>query len=112
MINLLKFTSIVLQCFVFLSIFSFLSGCYLAYVELSTNDPKLVAGHLSSGIVVSLIQIIPALLGLFLSIWLINKNNAPNLFKQCCKYLAFVWLLFVPLGTFLGVKQLKRLKNT
>jgi len=111
-INLLKFTSIVLQCSLFLSIFSLLSGCYLAYLELPTNDPKLVAGHLSSGIVISLIQIVPALLGLFLSIWLINKNNASILFKQCCKYLAFVWLLFVPVGTFLGVKQLKRLKNT
>ncbi|WP_448570063.1 hypothetical protein [Thalassotalea ganghwensis] len=112
MYNLLKCLSIVLQCFLLLAIFNFFSGVYSAYLELSSGDPKLIAGHISSGLVLSLIQIIPALIGLFLSIWLLAKNNNSNLFKIGCKSLAYVWLLFVPLGTFLGVKQLKRLKNT
>jgi hypothetical protein len=110
--NLLKFISIALQCFLLLSLFNFFSGLYSAFLELSTNDPKLVAGHISSGIVISIVQIIPALIGLIISIWLINKKSSSKLFVICCKYFAYLWLLFIPIGTFLGVKQLKRLKNT
>ena len=112
MFNLLKFISIVLQCFLLLSLFNFFSGSYSAFLELSTNDPKLVAGHISSGVVLSLIQIIPALIGLIISVWLLNKNHSSKLFIIYCKYFAYLWLLFIPIGTFLGVKQLKRLKNT
>ena len=112
MFNLLKFVSIVLQCFLLLSLFNFISGLYSAFLELSTNDPNLVAGHISAGIVISLIQIIPALIGLIISIWLLNKNHSSKLFILYCKYFAYLWLLFIPIGTFLGVKQLKKLKNT
>ncbi|RZF93080.1 hypothetical protein EXT42_08580 [Pseudoalteromonas sp. CO302Y] len=112
MINLLKSISVILQCFLLLSIFNLLSSFYLAYVELPTNDPKLIASHISSGVVISLIQVVPALIGLLLSIWLLDKTNTSKLFRKCCKYLAFLWLLFFPIGTFLGVKQLKRFKNT
>ena len=112
MYNLLKFISIVLQCFLLLSLFNFFSGLYSAFLELSTNDPKLVAGQISSGIVTSILQIIPALIGLIISIWLINKKSSSKLFVIFCKYFAYLWLLFIPIGTFLGAKQLKRLKNT
>ena len=112
MFNLLKFISIVLQGFILLSLFNFFSGLYSAFLELSTNDPKLIAGHLSTGIVFSLIQITPALIGLIISVWLLNKNHSSKLFVIYCKYFAYLWLLFIPIGTFLGIKQLKRLKNT
>ena len=101
-----------MQGFLFLSFFNFFSGLYSAYLELSTNDPKLVAGQISLGIVVSIIQIIPALVGFFLSIWLINNKSHSKLFIYCSKYFAYLWLLFIPIGTFLGIKQLKRLKKT
>ena len=112
MYNLFKCLSICLQFFLLLAIFNFFSGTYSAYIEFSSGDPKLVAGHISSGVILSIIQIVPALIGLFLSIWLLAKNNNSNLFKSSCKSLAYVWLLFIPIGTFLGIKVLKKLKNT
>jgi hypothetical protein len=106
------FLSVVLQVFLFLSFFNFFSGLYFAYSEISTGDPKLLAGHISSGIVLSIIQIIPALIGLLLSVWLVKRHNKFKLFINCSRYFAYLWLLFIPIGTFLGVNQLKRLKNT
>jgi len=104
--------SIVLQGFLLLSFFSFFSGLYSAFLEISTGDPKVMAGHISLGIVTSIIQIIPALIGLFLNIWLIRRNSDFKLFNNFSKSLAYIWILFIPIGTFFGVKQLKRLKNT
>jgi len=104
--------SIVLQGFLLLSFFSFFSGLYSAALEISTGDPKVMAGHISLGIVTSIIQIIPALIGLFLNIWLIRRNSDFKLFNNFSKSFAYIWILFIPIGTFFGVKQLKRLKNT
>ena len=79
---------------------------------LETGDPKLMAGILSQGIITSLIKVIPGLIGLIIS-WriLIKNNNIPNWFKNYSKVLSYLWLLFIPIGTVLGVIQLKNLKN-
>ena len=106
------FLSIILQGCLLLSFFSFFSGLYFAFLEISNGDPKLMAGHISLGVVTSIIQIVPALIGLFLNIWLIKRNNNLKIFVRCSKYFAYLWILFIPIGTFFGVKQLKRLKNT
>jgi len=79
---------------------------------LETGDPRLIAGTLSQGIVTALIKVIPGLIGLIIS-WriLIKKTNIPSWFKSYSKILSYLWLLFIPIGTVLGIIQLKNLKN-
>jgi hypothetical protein len=118
--TLLPLLSLILQAFLLLALTSFFSGFYNAYTVFAGGDPKLIAGHISSAIVVSLIQIIPALIGLFINTYVINsrlnKNininiNSSAMFINISKFYAYLWILFIPLGTFLGIKQLIRLKN-
>jgi len=76
------------------------------------SDPKLMAGELATGITLSLLQVIPALLGLSLSYWSLKKSDtSPKLFVIIFKFYSYLWLLFIPIGTFLGYKQLKLLGN-
>ncbi|MEH6393898.1 hypothetical protein [Pseudoalteromonas sp.] len=112
MYKLLKLISLVLQSFLLLSLISFCSGLCRAFLELPTNDPKLISAQLSAGVVISVIQIVPALFGLFLSMWLIKKNNSSKSFNLFCRYFAYLWLLFIPIGSILGFMQLKRLKRS
>ncbi|MDN3383704.1 hypothetical protein QL995_13665 [Pseudoalteromonas sp. APC 3358] len=116
--TLLPLLSLILQAFLLLALTSFFSGFYNAYTVFAGGDPKLMAGHISSAIVVSLIQIIPALIGLFINTYVLNsrlnKNiniNSSAMFINISKFYAYLWILFIPLGTFLGIKQLIRLKN-
>ncbi|MGO3421303.1 MAG: hypothetical protein ACTIMZ_02420 [Pseudoalteromonas distincta] len=118
--TLLPLLSLILQAFLLLALTSFFSGFYNAYTVFAGGDPKLIAGHISSAIVVSLIQIIPALIGLFINTYVLNsrlnKNininiNSSAMFINISKFYAYLWILFIPLGTFLGIKQLIRLKN-
>jgi len=120
--TLLPLLSLILQAFLLLALTSFFSGFYNAYTVFAGGDPKLVAGHLSSAIVVSLIQIIPALIGLFINMYVLNSRlnininininiNSSAMFINISKFYAYLWILFIPLGTFLGIKQLIRLKN-
>ena len=97
-----------LQAFLLLSLFNFAMGIANAIAVFSTVDPKLVAGELSSGIVLSLIPLFPALVGFALSFWCIKKSNkASKVYLTLCKLFAYLWLLFIPVGTVFGIKQLK-----
>ncbi len=50
------------------------------------------------------------LVGLLLSIVVVYKlKTLPIWFKQTTKYLSYLWVLFVPAGTIIGVVQIKRL---
>ena len=114
--TLLPLLSQILQAFLLLALTSFFSGFYNAYTVFSGGDPKLIAGHISSAIVVSLIQIIPALIGLFINTYVLNSSlnkniNSSAIFLNISKFYAYLWILFIPLGTFLGIKQLIRLKS-
>ncbi|WDE10391.1 hypothetical protein [Thalassomonas haliotis] len=108
MINLVKVLSVLLQVFLLLSLFSFASGVANAVAAFPTADPKLIAGELSAGIVLSLIQVIPAMVGFALSFWCIKKSTeASKVYLKLCKLFAYLWLLFIPIGIILGIKQLK-----
>ena len=112
--TLLPLLSLILQAFLLLALTSFFSGFYNAYTVFAGGDPKLIAGHISSAIVVSLIQIIPALIGLFINTYVLNSRlniNSSAMFINISKFYAYLWILFIPLGTFLGIKQLIRLKS-
>ncbi|WP_165728665.1 hypothetical protein [Pseudoalteromonas sp. 31A1] len=111
--TILVFLCLALQAFIILSLISFFTGIYNAYIAFSGGDPKLIAGHISSGIVISLIQMIPALVGYFISYMLI-KNKRVNdfaLLKPALKFFAYLWLLFIPIGTVLGAKLLTKLNK-
>ncbi len=109
----LAVVSLFLQAFLLISLISFFTSIYNAYVTFAGGDPKLIAGHISSGIVISLIQIAPAIAGYFISYTLI-KNKRVNdfaLLKSALKFYAYLWLLFIPIGTILGAKLLTQLKK-
>jgi len=79
----------------------------------ASSDPRLMAGELSVGITLSLLQIIPAFLGLLLSYWSLKQpDNPPRLYLNICKYFSYLWLMFIPIGTIIGFKQLKLINTT
>ena len=109
----LAIVSLFLQAFLLISLISFFTGIYNAYAAFAGGDPKLIAGHISSGIVISLIQIAPAIVGYFIN-YMLLKNKRVNdfaLLKSALKFYAFIWLLFIPIGTILGAKLLTQLKK-
>ncbi|MBH0048549.1 hypothetical protein I6F45_00465 [Pseudoalteromonas sp. SWYJZ19] len=109
----LAIASLFLQVFLLISLISFFTGFHSAYTAFAGGDPKLIAGHISSGIVISLIQMVPALVGYFISYMLI-KNKRVNdfaLLKSALKFFAYLWLLFIPIGTVLGAKLLTKLNK-
>ena len=111
--KLLLFLCLFLQAFIILSLISFFTGIYNAYIVFAGGDPKLIAGHIASGIVISLIQIAPAIVGYFIS-YMLLKNKRVNdfaLLKPALKFYAYLWLLFIPIGTILGAKLLTQLKK-
>jgi len=109
--KVLIFISIVLQSFYIKAVGVLGSSLFEAYRLFSTGDPKLVAGSISSGLVTSLLLCIPAIVGLFMSLRLIkSSSDLPSWFLSITKLLSYLWLLFIPLGTVVGILQLRHLK--
>ncbi|MDP5460486.1 hypothetical protein [Alishewanella sp. SMS8] len=109
---ILVILSTTLQLFYLLALLHFGIGIFNAVEAISTADPKLVAGALSASIVKSLIAVVPSILGLLLSLNLLRSIEAlPNWFKRYTRLMSYLWLLFIPIGTVIGVIQLKRLRH-
>ncbi|MDP4527517.1 hypothetical protein Q3O59_00555 [Alkalimonas delamerensis] len=101
-----------LQLFYLLALWHLGWGFYYAFEALSTEDPRLVAGALSEGIVLSWLAVIPATAGLALSVYLTGRNKAlARWFSHFTRIASFCWLAFIPIGTVLGHLQLKRLRQ-
>jgi len=101
-----------MQLFLLLALFSFINGIIGAINSFSLGDPKLVAGLLTSGVLTSLIQVIPALIGISISIKLLNEGSELSVvFLKFSKVYSYLWVLFIPVGTILGLKQLRSISN-
>ena len=109
--KVLIFISLVLQSSYIKALGVLGSSLFEAYRLFSTGDPKLVSGSISSGLVTSLLLCIPAIVGLFMSLRLIkSSSDLPSWFLSITKLLSYLWLLFIPLGTVVGILQLRHLK--
>ena len=101
-----------LQFFYLWALTVFLLSAINVISLLETGDPQLIAGALSLGIVSSLLKAIIGLIGLLIGWRLLIKNeDIPSWFKTYSKALTYLWLLFIPIGTVLGLLQLKILNN-
>ena len=101
-----------MQLFLLLALFSLVNGITGAINSFALGDPKLIAGLLSNGVLTSLIQVIPALIGVSISIKLLNKGNELSVgFLRFSKVYSYLWILFIPVGTILGIKQLRLIGN-
>ena len=104
--------STVLQLFYLLALFHIGYGLVNTYWVMSVGDPKLMAGVLSLSIVKSLIAIVPSIFGLLLSLYITRSISLlPSWFKNYTRLMSYLWVLFVPIGTFIGLLQLRRLRN-
>jgi hypothetical protein len=105
--------STILQLFYLLALLHIGLGVFNAIEMVSTGDPKLIAGTLSASIVKSLIAIVPSIFGLLLSVYVTRSSDAlPNWFKSYTRFMSYLWLLFIPVGTFIAFIQLRRLRHT
>ena len=111
--KLLVVLSTLLQLFYLLALLHLAVGFLNASQLLSSGDPKILAGTISVAIVKSLIAVIPSLIGLLLSVYLIKSSSkqSPKWFKSFSKNMSYLWLFFIPVGTLLGVWQLRLLKH-
>ncbi|WP_165490784.1 hypothetical protein [Bowmanella sp. JS7-9] len=101
-----------LQLFYLLALFHIGLGAFNAMDLVASGDPKLIAGTLSASIVKSLLAAAPSVFGLLLSAHLTRTVGAlPKWFKSYSRFMSYLWLLFVPVGSFIGYLQLKRLRN-
>ena len=92
------------------AILGLLLALYNAALEFSGGDPRLLAGIISEGIITSLLHSCLALVGLLLSLVAVYKLKVlPNWFKRATKCFSYLWVLFFPVGTIIGVIQIKRL---
>lgn len=111
--KLLVLLSTFLQLLYLFAISHFAIGFLNAMQLLSSGDPKMLAGAISAAIVKSIIAVIPSFIGLLLGLYLVKNSSkqVPKWFKLFSKCMAYLWLLFIPLGTLFGVLQLRLLKH-
>ncbi|MFC6439116.1 hypothetical protein ACFQHU_08950 [Pseudobowmanella zhangzhouensis] len=110
--TILVILSASLQLFYLLALFHIGLGAFNAMDLVASGDPKLIAGTLSASIVKSLLAAAPSVFGLLLSAHLTRTVGAlPKWFKSYSRFMSYLWLLFVPVGSFIGYLQLKRLRN-
>ena len=110
--TILVILSASLQLFYLLALFHIGLGAFHSMELVSSGDPKLVAGTLSASIVKSLIAVVPSILGLLLSVYLTRTvDKLPKWFKSYSRFMSYLWLLFIPLGSFIGYLQLRRLRD-
>ncbi len=103
--------STILQLIYVLALF----GAIKPTIELIQNyslyyagDPKMIAGAISSIAVFFLIGVAIGLVGVLLA-WLVlrNKKNRPSWFLPVSTFFAWAWMVFVPIGTVVGVLILR-----
>ncbi|MEM6817415.1 MAG: hypothetical protein AAF578_01380 [Pseudomonadota bacterium] len=72
------------------------------------GDPKLLAGAISMIIIDLMIGTVIGVVGVFLA-WLVlrNKNDRPSWFLPVSTFFAWTWMVFIPIGTVIGVLMLR-----
>jgi len=74
----------------------------------NSGDPKMMAGAISTIIMNLLIGAVIGFVGVLLA-WLIlrNKKERPSWFLPVSTFLAWTWMIFVPVGTVIGIFMLR-----
>ena len=72
------------------------------------GDPKLMAGAISMIFTDLLIGAVIGLAGVLMA-WLVlrNRENRPSWFLPVSTFFAWMWMIFIPIGTVIGVLMLK-----
>ena len=74
----------------------------------SSGDPKMMAGAISSILMYLIIGAVIGFVGVFLA-WLVlrDKKSRPSWFLPVSTFFAWTWMVFVPIGTVIGVFMLR-----
>ena len=92
-----------------------LLGAILSAVKLfqsesviSAGDPKLMAGAISTIILDFLIGAVIGFVGVLMA-WLVlrEKEDRPSWFLPVSTYFAWAWIVFIPIGTVIGILMLR-----
>jgi hypothetical protein len=92
-----------------------LLGATAASIELiqndslwSSGDPKMMAGAISSILMYLIIGAVIGFVGVFLA-WLVlrDKKGRPSWFLPVSTFFAWAWMVFIPIGTVIGVFMLR-----
>ncbi|MEM8983208.1 MAG: hypothetical protein AAGC71_09285 [Pseudomonadota bacterium] len=89
------------------------AGAIAAAIQvLPSGDPERIAGEFSSGVVSSVMFVLPALVGVIVS-WFMIRTSAqiPTWFARVTYLLSWCWLVYLPLGTLFGAIQLVLLRH-
>ena len=72
------------------------------------GDPKMMAGAISTIIMDLLVGAVIGFVGVFLA-WLVlrNKKERPSWFLLVSTFFAWTWMIFVPIGTVIGIFMLR-----
>ena len=73
-----------------------------------SGDPKMMAGAISSIIMDLLVGAVIGLVGVFFA-WLVlrNKTECPSWFLPVSTFFAWTWMVFILVGTVIGVLMLR-----
>ena len=72
------------------------------------GDPKLMAGAISTATIDFLLGALIGLIGVFLAWWVLrDKKQRPSWFLPISTFLAWTWMVFIPIGTIVGVMMLR-----
>ena len=73
-----------------------------------SGDPKMMAGAISTTIMDLLVGAVIGFVGVFLA-WLVlrNKKDRPSWFLPVSTFFAWTWIIFVPIGTVIGIFMLR-----
>lgn len=107
----LQIVGILLQMLLPVSQYAFFKGILGIASNFQSGDPKLLAG-LISGVIISSLVLIPALIGIAISLYTLKKWSDHSLtILNINKLYSYLWIIFIPIGTFLGLKQNRLVKD-
>jgi hypothetical protein len=110
--NLFLALVIAVQTYYLWALYDLFVAVVTALSKFGGGDATLVAGTISEGIITSVLRSTVGAIGLIASVVIVFKvGGLPIWYKQTTKYISYLWVLFIPVGTILGIVQLKRLSR-
>ncbi len=103
--------STAIQLIYVLSLLGFITSMIIVFQVESlygSGDPKMMAGAISSAVMDFLIGAVIGLVGVFLArLVLRDKKECPTWFLPVSTFFAWAWIIFVPIGTVIGILMLR-----
>lgn len=98
--------SAVLQLIYVVGLFRCLYWLFFIYREdiYTIGDPKIMAGMISQALMIVILSAVIGLIGVVLAWYVLrDKQNRPAWFVSVSRSFAFAWLVFIPIGTIVGI---------